>query len=77
MVSDMPYGIKIGSHTYNVFCHADDILLLLSVTLKGLQKFIDAPNCYITGRGLGFNPSKSTCVVFGKSMLSCLRWHLR
>ena len=27
MVSDMSYGVMIGSHTYNVFCYADDILL--------------------------------------------------
>ncbi len=76
MVSEMPYGTKIGSHTYNVFSYADDILLL-SVAPKGLQKLIDAANCYITGHGLGFNPSKSICVVFGKSKLSCLRWYLK
>ncbi len=47
LVSDMPYGVKIGSHTYDhVFCYADDILL--SVTPKGLQKLTDAANCYIT-----------------------------
>ncbi len=39
MVSDRPCGIKIGSHTYNVFGYGDDILLL-SVTPKGLQKLI-------------------------------------
>ena len=47
----MPYGIQIGSHIYNVFYYADDILLP-SVTPKGRQKLVDAANGYITGRGL-------------------------
>ncbi len=72
----MPYGIKIGSHAYNVFCYADDILLL-SVTPKGVQKLIDAANCFITGHGLGFSHSQSICVVFGISKLSCLRWYVK
>ena len=59
MASDMPYGIEMGSHTYN------DNILLLNVTPKGLQKLIDAANCYITRHGLGFNPSKGAglCVT--------------
>lgn len=28
MVCDMPCGVNIGSHTYNMFCFADDILVL-------------------------------------------------
>ncbi len=34
-------------------------------------------HCYITSHGLDFNPSKSICVVFGKSKLSCLQWYLK
>ncbi len=41
-VCDMPYGLKIDSHTYNAFCYADDISLL-SDTPKGQQKLMEPP----------------------------------
>ncbi len=64
-VSDMFNGVNIGSHTYNIFCYADDVLLL-SLTASGLQKLIDNADTYVTCHGLSFNATKSVCAVYGK-----------
>ena len=58
-------GMRINSLSYNVFCYADD-LLLVSTTTTGLQKLIDKANEYIVNHGLSFNSKKSSCIVFGK-----------
>ena len=50
--------------SYNVFCYAAD-LILMSLTVTGLQSLIDVSRDYITSHGLNFNPSKTTCTTFG------------
>ncbi len=78
MVSDMPNGVKIYVATPTMYLlRWRYINILLSVTPKDPQRLNDAVNCYITGVGLGFSPSKSICVLFGKSKFSCLRWYLK
>ena len=62
-------GICINNATYNVFCYADD-LLLMSTTTVGLQRLINTSDTYIKSHGLNFNPSKTNCITFGKSNLT-------
>ena len=59
-VSDMYNGVKIGSHTHNIFCYADDVLLL-SLTASGLQKLTYTS---VTRHSLSFNATKSVCSVW-------------
>jgi hypothetical protein len=75
-LSNMPCGICIDGTTYNLCCYADD-LLLCSLTTSGLQHLIDAADDYITQHGLRFNPSKTTCVTFGKSPFTNRQWYLQ
>ena len=49
---------------YNVFAYADD-LLLASTSVTGLQKLIDIADSYVTSTGIRFNPSKTTCMIYG------------
>ncbi len=72
-VSDMYNGVKIGAHTYNIFCYADDVLLL-SLTASGLQKLIDNADTYVTCHGLSFNAIKSACAVYGKRKCYNTKW---
>ena len=71
-------GIRIGETTLNVYCYADDILLS-SLTDSGLQivkhlhllqRLINTATSYIETHGLRFNPSKTTCVMFGPNTLT-------
>ena len=75
ILSQMSCGIMVNEYTYNVCCHADD-LLLCSMTITGLQRLIDIANVYITQHGLRFNPTKTKCVTFGKSRFTDRSWHL-
>jgi exonuclease III len=59
-------GMKINNVSYNVFCYADD-LLLVSTTVTGLQSLIDKANEYIVNHGLSFNSKKSSCIILGKN----------
>jgi hypothetical protein len=69
-------GITIDGISYNVFCYADDILLA-STTPTGLQKLIDVAVNYITRQGLRFNPTKTNCMIYGKSSFTCQpKWHI-
>ena len=43
-------GISISNKSYNVFCHADD-LILTSLTVTGLQSLIDVSRDYIIQLG--------------------------
>lgn len=74
-LSHMKSGICINNVTYNVFCYADD-LLLCSASVSGLQKLIDKANDYITKHGLRFNPIKTECATFGKSLFNNRKWYL-
>jgi len=65
LLREQKCGIMIDGATYNVYCYADDILLS-STTPTGLQTLIDIATKYITQQGLRFNPSKTTCMSFGK-----------
>ena len=59
-----------------MFAYADD-LLLASTTMTGLQSLIDLAVFFVTQRGLKFNPSKTTCMVYGKSpFTSPPKWHI-
>ena len=59
-----------------MFAYADD-LLLASTTTTGLQSLIDFTVSFVTQRGLKFNPSKITCMVYGKSpFTSPPKWHI-
>jgi hypothetical protein len=75
-LSDCMGGLRIGSHSYSVFCYADDILLM-STTVTGLQGLIDCANKYLVNHGLSFNPSKSSCTIMGKHYFTCEpHWYL-
>jgi len=75
-LSESTGGLSIGNSSYNVFCYADDILLM-SMTITGLQKIMACANRYIAAHGLSFNAAKSSCVVFGKHhFVSEPRWTL-
>ena len=74
-LSDMNVGISINNTTYNTFCYADD-LLLCSLTISGLQKLIDRAHEQIIRCGLNFNPLKTQCMTFGKSVFNTRSWNL-
>ena len=75
-LSECSSGICVGKTSYNVFCYADDILLL-SLSVTGLQKLMDVANKYVINHGLSFNAKKSSCSVFGKHYLeSEPQWYL-
>ena len=57
-------GISIGSQKFNVYCYADDILLM-STTVSGLQGLIDTSVKYISKHGLKFNHNKTNCMISG------------
>ena len=57
-------GVTIGSHNFNVFNYADDILLC-STTSSGLQCLIDIAVGYVSSYGLSFNPHKTECLIKG------------
>jgi hypothetical protein len=59
-------GVTNDGDTYNVFCYAADILLS-STTPSGLQSLIDLAVNYIAKHGLRFNPSKTTCMIYGSN----------
>ena len=61
-------GINIGGSTFSVFCYADDVQLC-SLTASGLQYLINTATAYIESHGLRFNPSKTSCVLFGPHTL--------
>ncbi len=58
-------GLRIKKTSYNVLISADDILLI-SITVSGLQTLIKCANHYTTDHGLAFNAFKTSCVIFGK-----------
>ena len=58
----------INGTRYNVSCYAD-YLILISLTLTGLQSLIDVANEHIMSHGLWFNPTKAQCITFGKQFL--------
>ena len=64
-LQNAPCGVRIGDHNYNCFCYADDILLLCSTTVTGLQKLINIATEYIGEHGLRFDPNKTTCMIMG------------
>ena len=51
-------GITINNETYNVFCYADDIILV-SLSTVGLQQLINTASSFIKAGGLKFNPTKT------------------
>ena len=51
-------GFTIDKQQFNVLCYADDVLLV-SVTASGQQ--------YVLEHGLGFNPAKTFCSIYGKN----------
>ena len=57
-------GIKIFNQRFNIFCYADDILLV-STTKSGLQNLINTAVKYVDEHGLRFNPSKTVSLVKG------------
>ena len=75
-IEDCNCGIILNNKSYNVFAYADD-LLLASTTTTCLQSLIDLAVSFVTQRGLKFNPSKTTCMVYGKSpFTSPPKWHI-
>ena len=74
-LSEMNVGISINNTTYNTFCYADD-LLLCSLTISGLQKLIDRAHEQIIRCGLNFNPFKTQCITFDKSVFNTRSWNL-
>ena len=64
ILSNHDGGIKICNQRFNIFCYADDILLV-STTKSGLQNLINTAVKYVDDHGLRFNPSKAVCLVKG------------
>ena len=64
ILSNHDGGIKICNQRFNIFCYADDILLV-STTKSGLQNLIDTAVKYVDDHRLRFNPSKTVCLVKG------------
>ena len=64
-VNEMNCGISIGDKHLNIFCYADDILLV-STTITGLQIMIDVCTDYVEAHGLNFNISKTKWTIKGK-----------
>jgi hypothetical protein len=58
-------GITIDGSQFNIYCYADDILIS-STTPSGLQELIDTAVNYIKTQGLNFNPTKTSCMVYGR-----------
>ena len=76
MLSTTTGGLRIKENTYNVICYADD-LLLMSLTVTGLQRLINCANEYVTKMGISFNADKSVCAIFGKkSFMQTPEWTL-
>jgi exonuclease III len=59
-------GCSIDDMKFNVFCYADDVLLV-STTVTGLQSLINCANVYVTNHGLSFNPGKTKCILTGSN----------
>ncbi len=75
-LDDTQRGIRIGRHSYNVFCYADDVLLAI-LTVSGLQRLIDTANQYVCTHGLRFNPEKLVCITFSKAHVPERQWDIR
>ena len=69
-------GCAVDNMKLNVFCYADD-LLLVSTSVTGLQGLINCANMYVTKHGLKFNPGKTKCLITGKNpFVSIPSWYL-
>ena len=69
-------GICISSVKYNIYCYADD-LLLISTTMTGLQPLNNKANSVISEIGLKVNPQKTECLIVGKNpFTSTPEWYL-
>ena len=64
-------GVSIKGNMFNVYCYADDILIS-STSVTGLQCLINKANRYIKQHGLRFNPSKTSCMLFGNNPFDSL-----
>ena len=71
ILSNHEGGINIGGKRFNIFCYADDILII-STTVIGLQKMLDSAVQYVSDHGLRFNPSKTVGMVKGNNPLVSL-----
>ena len=77
MLREAKCGVSIEGGTFNVYCYADDILLC-STTPTGLQALIDIAVSYIVKHGLRFNPTKTTCMVYGQNPFNETPvWHIQ
>ena len=64
-------GISIKGNMFNVYCYADDILIS-GTSVTGLHCLINKANRYIKQHGLRFNPSKTSCMLFGNNPFDSL-----
>jgi len=77
------YGCSIGDAYFGSVVYADDVLLL-SVSINGLQLMMNACSTYGDEQCIQFNSSKSVCTKFGNKWSSetmvmtlksyCLQW---
>ena len=67
-ISKESCGISISSERFNIFCYADDILLV-STTVSGLQSLIDVAVQHVSECGLRFNPQKTKCSIYMEKIL--------
>ena len=63
-----PYGLRIGSLKINTAGYADDITLIAS-THPDLQKLLDICRWYSCKWRFSSGPSKSKCIIMGKSSI--------
>ena len=69
-------GCAVDNMKLNVFCYADD-LLLVSTPVTGLQGLINCADMYVTKHGLKFNPGKTKCLITGRNpFVSIPSWYL-
>ena len=64
-------GVSIKGNMFNVYCYADDILIS-STSVTGLQCLINKAKRYIKQHGLRFNPSETSCMLFGNNPFDSL-----
>ena len=76
LLSNCSGGIPIQNKSYNIFCYADD-LIIVSLSVTGLQEMINAATSYVVDHGLNFNPVKTTCKTFGTCNLKIApKWYI-
>ena len=69
-------GCRVGIRACNVIAYADDIVIM-SPSLMGLQRLLNICNDFASNLKLKFNPSKSVCMKFQKTIQNCFDYTVK